>query len=335
MKSKREVSENLGRTQHRDADKYYAQIKKRIGAFHPCPFYSGKKYKQFSKDEHDKRNPNFPNPRVPIEQFDFQFDKGKKYWKLQAYCKVCYKAYRRARIELARVRWAKMTDTAIRRYVRMNIPGGKVCCSVCKKRRDPNYFPISRSMETGLHNECVDCASSKATSVREQAWLSDGDWSSWKRKVIEMRKEPLVVCAGWPPAVASGRCRGEGNGKRMHADHKVPLRAGGINDARNFQPLCSGCNATKSDQLDTRLSAKEIRNLVGSRYRSLVRSGDSIQTTDRRLKAALWEYLENLEMAGQYLKAIKAKKREVNGQWDPDHAHRKGVVWIKRDAGIA
>ena len=98
MKPKRKVSGNLGRTQHRQADTLYTTIRKRIGPFKRCPFYHGEKYPQFSHDEHNKRNPIFPNPTVPIQQYDFAFDKKTNLWGLQAYCKVCYKAYRDARI---------------------------------------------------------------------------------------------------------------------------------------------------------------------------------------------------------------------------------------------
>ena len=328
MKLKRQVSANLGRTQHRDADKHYATMRRNGKEFKYCPFYGGKKYSHLSPGLHNKLNPKFPNPRVPIEEFDFA--KKSREWDLQAYCRTCYKQYRRARIKLARKRWAKMSDEQIRAYYRKNIPGANMRCSVCKRNLDPKYFPISRSMEKGLHNECMDCVSSKAASVREQAWLSDGDWSSWREKVIAMRKEPLVDCAGWPPTVAESLCLEEMNGKRMHADHKVPLRAGGINDAMNFQPLCKVCNLMKSDQLDTRLTRAQIRTLVGRQFRSEIRAGESISTTERGLKAALSEHIENLETAGEYLNAIKAKKKRTNGQWDPQHAYRKGVAWLRR-----
>lgn len=327
MKPKRIVSGNLGRTQHRDADKHYAKIRARKGATRRCPFYGGKKYSQFSPHSHNQLNPGFPNPKVPIEEFDFAIKGG--VWDLQAYCKVCYKAYRCGRIEFARKRWEKMRDEDIRQWYRVNV-AETMRCSVCHKNLDPALFPISRSMEKGLHNECMECVASKGVSVREQAWLADGDWASWRDAVINMRKEPLVKCVGWPPAVASGRCIGEGSGKRMHADHKVPLRAGGINDSRNFQPLCTVCNSVKSDQLDRRLSVEEIRALVGYVYQKSVRSGESIPTVERRLKAALFARLEKLEREGNYLAAIRAKKKEVNGQWIPEHAYRKGREWLAR-----
>jgi len=335
MKTKRRVSSNLGRTQHRDADKHYAQIKKRFGAFRRCPFYSGRKYAQFGKNEHNNLNPKFHNPHVPIEQFDFQYDKKGKFWKLQAYCKVCYKAYRDARIGKARSTWVRkdgksMSDKEIRSWYKKNV-APTMRCSMCKRDLNPEEFSISLSMEKGLHNVCMDCAAGAGTSVREQEWLSSGDWDSWKQEVARMRTKQRVRCSGWPRSQEIGACLKSDNGKSMHADHWVPLRAGGINDASNFQPLCNACNIRKNDQIDPRLTSDEIRMLVGVRYQKIVHSEDSVETIERKLKASLVRHLKSLVNRRRYLDAIRRKKKEVNGQWSVDRAHRKGVEWIKRN----
>ncbi|MDB5195527.1 MAG: hypothetical protein JWO84_711 [Parcubacteria group bacterium] len=334
MKPKREVSSNLGRTQHGRADKLYREIKKQIGPTRRCPFYNGSKYPQFKKNEHDRLNPKYLNPNVPLEQYDFALDKMSGSWKLQAYCKVCYKAYRDARIQRAREMWVNksgkpMSETQIRKWFTKTI-GPEMRCSVCKKLKAPDHFPISRSMEKGLHNECYDCMSAKGTSVREQAWLSGGDWSSWKAAIQKMRLESTVVCAGWPRAQAAGICLISVAGKYMHADHKVPLRAGGINDARNFQPLCRKCNIKKSDQIDPRLRPSQIKNLVNKEYIRFIKDSDSSESIERKLKAALFARINNLYVSGKYLEAIRKKKKEVNGQWSPEHAFQKGTEWVKR-----
>ena len=335
MKEKRKVSANLGRTQHRDAEKYYAQIKKRIGPVRCCPFYNGKKYPQFSKNEHDKLNPKFPNPEVPIEQFDFQYDKNRKFWKLQAYCKVCYKAYRDARIGKARSTWIRkdgkpMNDKEICSWYKKNV-GKTMQCSMCKSELDPSKFSISLSMEKGLHNVCMDCAAGAGTSVREQEWLSGGDWDSWKKEVARMRTKKRVSCAGWPRSQEMDSCLKLDDCKHIHADHWVPLRAGGINDVSNFQPLCNACNIRKNDQIDPRLSPDEIRALVGARYQKVVRQGDSVETIERKLKASLVKYLKSLITRKRYLDAIRRKKKEVNGQWNVERAYSKGIEWLKRN----
>lgn len=334
MKPKRRVSGNLGRTQHRQADKLYAKISKRIGPFRRCPFYHGKKYPQFSPNEHDKLNPNFLNPKVPIEQYDFAFDKEKDQWKLQAYCKVCYKAYRDARITKSRATWihadgSSMTDDEIRAWYRLNV-GKTMRCSVCKQELNPKYFAISRSMEKGLHNECEKCQIARANSVREQEWLADGDWFSWTTAVRMLRKKKKVHCAGWSRSVRSGVCEKVNSGRKMHMDHIVPLRAGGIHDAQNLQPLCTSCNTKKSDQLDPTISVAEILKRLSIPYKMVIRTSDSITTIERKLKNALVERIGILISMGTYRDAIRAKKKEVNGQWNATRAERKGKAWLAR-----
>ena len=78
MKPKRKVSSNLGRTQYFQRELLYKEIKKRIGPVRRCPFYNGNKYPQFDEKSHDVLNPQFPNPAVPIEEFDFVIKRGRR-----------------------------------------------------------------------------------------------------------------------------------------------------------------------------------------------------------------------------------------------------------------
>ncbi len=327
MNIKRRVSSNLGRTQHQHAEQHYAEIKKRIGPCRACPFYGGKKYPLLSPAEHDKLNPDFPNPNVPIEQYDFA--QKKKEMGLQAYCKVCYKAYRDARIGLSRSSFSTMDDAGIYAWYLKNV-GPTMRCSVCKRELSPTRFAISRSMEKGLHNECRECQIARANSVREKEWLSGGDWSSWEKAVRKIRMRKKVLCAGWSRSVAAGVCEKNGTGKEMHMDHIIPLRAGGIHDKRNLQSLCTQCNIRKSDQIDLKLSAREISKLVGTSYKGAVRVIDSISTIERKLKNALVQKVGALIRTGEYRNALRAKKKEVNGQWDVLRAERKGREWFFR-----
>ena len=72
--------------------------------------------------------------------------------------------------------------------------------------------------------------------------------------------------------------------------------------------------------------------LVGVRYQKIVRSEDSVETIERKLKASLVRYLKSLLSRKSYLIAIRRKKKEVNGQWSVERAYRKGIEWIKRNA---
>lgn len=333
MKKKRKVSVNLGRTQGRYADGLYKKIIEKEGYTRTCPFYGGKKYPQFNPFSHNKLNLNFPNPHVPVEEFDFMKKGGK--WSLQAYCKVCYKAYRDARIGKARSTWKNkngsvMTDNQIRSWYRKNV-GPTMICSVCEKELDPAMFRISKSMEKGLHNLCFECEAGSSISVRERQWLSDGDWNSWSAIAQELHRKEKVKCAGWSRSVMFGYCLIFDKGKNMHADHIIPLRAGGIHDAKNFQPLCSQCNIKKSDQIDPNIKISMIKKLIGKDYTNVINSNNSIsiQTIERKLKARVINRLLCLINEELYLSEIKKKKKEVNGQWDANRAYRKGVAWFK------
>lgn len=333
MKPKRKVSSNLGRTQHGRADILYAAIKERIGPFRRCPFYHGKKYPQFSPEEHDKLNVALPNPRVPIEEFDFAKKLNGK-WGLQAYCKICYKAYRDARITKSRATWihadgSSMSDAEIRAWYQVHV-GSTMRCSVCRRELAPRYFTISRSMEKGLHNECETCQIARANSVREQEWLADGDWSSWTKAVRALRHKKKVTCAGWLRSALSGACERSGTGRKMHMDHIVPLRAGGIHDKRNLQPLCASCNSKKSDQIDTALAVAKVPACIGASYQNAFRLHDSIPTIERALKNALVQRIGRLITTGAYRNALRAKRNEVNGQWNILRAERKGREWFSR-----
>ena len=323
----------MGHTQYFQRELLYKEIKKRIGPVRRCPFYNGNKYPQFDEKSHDVLNPQFPNPAVPIEEFDFVIKPNGK-WGLQAYCKVCYKAYRDARIGKARETWVKkngspMKDNEIREWYRKNV-GPVMKCSVCKRNLDPSKFAVSKSMEKGLHNECFECQAARGTSVRELEWLSDGDWDSWRRKVISIRRKRKVKCRGWSRSVEMGLCLGFDSGKKIHADHIIPLRAGGIHDAKNFQPLCDSCNSKKSDQIDPKTSIKTIIKFVGYPYKKFIKSKDTVPTVERKLKTALLKHIAYLINSGEYMDAIRAKKKEVNGQWNVSRVYRKGKEWVKR-----
>ena len=116
----------------------------------------------------------------------------------------------------------------------------------------------------------------------------------------------------------------------MHMDHIVPLRAGGIHDKRNLQPLCAQCNSKKSDQLDTTFSVTKISACIGTSYEKVFRASDSISTIERKLKNALAQRIGQLIASGEYRAALRSKKKEVNGQWNVLRAEKKGREWFAR-----
>ena len=334
MQPKRRVSANLGRTQHREAEAIYDGIRSRRGGARRCPFYGGKKYPQYGPDAHDNLNPDFPNPHVPIEQFDFA--KKGDVWDLQAYCKVCYKVYRELRKQKARSQWVNsngsdMSDDDIRQWFRDNV-GPEMECSYGNHWEDPSAFRISRNMEKGLHNICLECEpmTRLAQGLREKEWLAGGYWGSWAREAERIRGLSRVMCAGWPLSVQFGHCEGELPGRRMHMDHIVPLRCGGIHDSRNLQPMCGTCNIKKTDQIQTDMACGEIIARIGPECHRVVNPNDSIQTIERKLKAHLENRILTSIRNGNYEQEVRDLKRRVNGQWDVDRVVKKGSDWARK-----
>ena len=334
MKRKRKVSGNLGRTQHREADGIYESIRSRRGDTKPCPFYGGKKYPDYDKNAHDELNPTLPNPDVPIEEFDFLNKEG--VWDLQGYCKVCYKVYRELRKQKARNQWtttdeSDMSDDEIRQWYRDNV-GAEMECSYGNHWADPAAFRVSRNMEKGLHNICMDCEpmTRLAQGLREKEWLAGGDWESWAREAERIRGEGRVLCAGWPLSVQFGTCEGELPGRKMHMDHIVPLRAGGIHDSSNLQPMCGTCNIKKTDQIQPDMTVDEILARIHPDYHHVIDRGDSIPTIERKLKAHLEGIVETSIRDGTYEQKLRDLKRRVNGQWDVERVVKKGTEWAKK-----
>lgn len=334
MQPKRRVSANLGRTQHRDADEIYDGIRRRRGGTRRCPFYGGKKYPQYGPEAHDELNPDFPNPYVPIEQFDFA--KKGDVWDLQAYCKVCYKVYRELRKQKARSQWVNsdgsdMSDDDIRQWFRDNV-GPEMECSYGNHWEDPSAFRVSKNMEKGLHNVCLECEpmTRLAQGLREKEWLAGGDWNSWALEAERIRGLESVQCVGWPLSVQFGHCKGELPGRRMHLDHIIPLRCGGVHDARNLQPMCGTCNIKKTDQIQTDMTYDQIISRIGADYHHVVNQNDSIQTIERKLKAHLENRILTSIQNGSYEQEVRDLKRRVNGQWVVDRVVKKGGDWARK-----
>ena len=336
MRRKRKVSGNLGRTQHREADEIYETIRSLRGDTKKCSFYGKGQYNVlgYGPHSHDQLNPDFPNPHVPIEEFDFL--KKNDRWDLQGYCKVCYKVYRELRKKKARSQWEKpggiaMTDDEIRQWYRETV-GAKMECSYGNHWEDPSAFRISRNMEKGLHNVCIECEpmTRVAQGLREREWLAAGDWDSWARKAEEIRGLSRVSCAGWPLSVKFGQCEGALPGRRMHMDHIVPLRAGGIHDARNLQPMCATCNIKKTDQIQQDLSIEELLERLGPDHHHAFDRNDSIPTIERKLKASLEQKIMEMIRTDSYDQEVRDLKRRVNGQWDVERVVKKGQDWAKK-----
>jgi hypothetical protein len=165
---------------------------------------------------------------LPVRQF--YLNKGGK--GLQSACIPCQKNRRANRIQRAREKFQGKTkqevcDLYLQTY------GQTKTCSKCRASKPPQEFPVSVSMETGLHNHCRVCSIGNSQGnggFRDFVYMPDKDGIAYKKK------EQCERCGGT---------------HKLAVDHILPIAKGGTDCIPNKQTLCVHCNSKKSDTIDT------------------------------------------------------------------------------------
>lgn len=262
-----------------------------------------------------------PNP-VPIREFHlhkaFVDSKAGKVVilskdGLQGACIKCDRAYRRARLDYFSKKYDRMTPAQIYDNYRKTYRADKRC-SRCHQFKAPEEFPISRGMETGLHNVCKECAMAYSESVgtRWAIFSPDG------HHVIDITDEDS--------------CRKCKSKEKLHKDHIWPLAKGGTDNAENIQVLCGEHNLAKLDTIDPSYfrSLDDVADeMICGRYRTILsraRAGRwSILKFDLEISSAVRVFLETkCEMTDDRLRTFFIQeKRRNNRKHNVEHAMRK------------
>jgi hypothetical protein len=172
---------------------------------------------------------------LPIRKF--YLNKGGK--KLQGACIICQKNRRANRIKLARDKFQVMTKHDICDYYIQTYGLTKVC-SNCKLPKSPIHFPISISMECGLHNHCINCSNRKSQGnggLRDFIFMPDKDNLKYQKK---------------------NRCEKCNGTYKLAIDHILPISKGGSDCILNKQTLCIHCNSKKNDTIDCAIKPEFI-----------------------------------------------------------------------------
>ncbi len=200
---------------------------------------------------------------LPVRKF--YLNKGGK--GLQGACITCQKNYRANRIQRSREKFRNMTKPEIYEWYRKTY-GETARCSKCDTCKSPSEFPISISMERGLHNHCIACSlgtSQGNGSLRDFIFMPDKDGITYKKKE------------------ACERCGGT---FKLAVDHILPIAKGGTDCIANKQTLCTHCNSKKNDTIDCAVHME----LLSTRYRDTSLDFTDTVTLSRILSKKVLEF---------------------------------------------
>ncbi len=306
-------TKNLGLNRSRDKRKIYRYIEKELRKKEKfCTRGNKGKLGRFGL-KHEGKNP------LTIRQFylldvyinpsgNVIINKGDG---LQGACIKCDKAYRRARINRWSKKYSNMTKEKINEEYRNNY-GKLKHCTPCDKDKTPEKFPISITMETGLHNSCIECTKAYSESVgsRWEIYSPDG------HNVIRIHKRDS--------------CKMCGSKIKLHKDHIFPISKGGTDNKENIQILCGKHNLQKSATLIGLTSIYDIDDkMICGRYEKILKKSKKdnwdLNKFELRISKAVKDFIiHKRDMSDIQLKNFFNKEKAKNNRkHSVEHAIKK------------
>lgn len=219
---------------------------------------------------------------LPVREF-YLNKRGKR---LQGACIICQKNRRKDRIKRSLEEFQGKTKEEIWKiYVQKY--GQTKTCSKCKSSKPPCDFPISISIETGLHNHCILCSieiSQGNGGVRDFIFMPDKDGIKYKKK---------------------NNCEKCGGTNKLAVDHILPIAKGGTDCILNKQTLCIHCNSKKSDTIDCSVNTE----LVSVRYRDNTLDFTDNTSLSRVLSKKVYDFRQK-NIVGASLEDIRTSVKD-------------------------
>ena len=242
---------------------------------------------------------------LPVRSF--YLDKGGK--AIQGACITCQKNRRRNRIQRSRDKFVGKSKQEIYELYATTY-GPTKTCSKCSLSKPPSGFPLSLSMETGLHNMCIPCSTGNSqgnSGLRDFIFMPDKDGIRYKKK---------DRCE---------RCRGT---HKLAVDHIMPIAKGGSDCITNKQTLCSSCNSTKSDTIWS-----ATPGLLSSRYQDVSLDCKDLTSLSQVLSKKVCEFKEKNFLSAS-LEDIRSSTKEYIKKHNLGHdldriVHKLAVLFHK------
>jgi 5-methylcytosine-specific restriction endonuclease McrA len=314
--AKQRETKNLGLNRSKDREKIFQYIENVRGIKEKLCSRGTSKRENGASFQHVGKNP------LPIRNFnllDVYIDSNGKVVinskdGLQANCMACERKFRLARILRNKKKYEKMTDEEIYKNYKKEYGRLLKKCSVCKIEKEPRDFPISRGMETGLHNVCKVCSKSYSESVGSRWEIVSPDG----HQVIFIKPED--------------KCKTCGSQKKLHKDHIFPIAKGGTDNQENIQILCSKHNLSKSDSVISPAikSINDIKpKMICERYYDLLKTAKkekwSLIKFESEITKAVREFIlwKSKLSDAELTKFFEDEKSRNNRKHSVTHAVRK------------
>ena len=215
------------------------------------------------------------NP-LSIREFNLQSSSKDK---LQPNCRNCEKKFRRGRINKNNEFYKNITtDEIYANYVKKYGVNKKVC-GRCKIEKSPEEFPLSKTMESGLHNQCNECQINYRESISDR-WIRFCPDGHTVNKPSDAEK--CIDC---------------GSKENLQFDHKWPISKGGTDNIENIKVLCRQCNQSKKVSITEfkTINDVELRQIC-KRYHPVLKLAQvesiTIREFESKISGAVKEYLD-------------------------------------------